>query len=85
MRSVGGDWEYWEDNLTFGRLRAIRKSEEEIPPLHKTAYLLGIYFGIYPKPRELEPQAPAHWLMPKGGDAGMFMAEFGEFRNISGS
>lgn len=76
LRSLGGTWEDWEDQLTLERFIAIIKSEEEIPPVYVTAYLVGVSLGAI-----APPKATGTDKAPPGTD---FLAAFGTSGTMTG-
>lgn len=77
LRSIGGSWEQWEDELTYDRFVALMESEEEVPPLYVTGYLVAVYFGA------MKPSHKSHGSAPSGADA--FISEFGASGQLTGS
>lgn len=77
MRSFGGSWERWLDELTIPRMRLIIESEEAVPPLHVTGYLMSVFLGATKPPTGNIESLPA--------DGGGFVAMFGESGTMRGT
>lgn len=72
-----GTWEIWEDELTFDRLVALRKSVDACPPVYMSAYNIALSLGAVEKPSEAPAQSdramgPETFLMLFGGSSGEF-------------
>ena len=77
IRTCGGGWEQWEDELTIDRLKAILDSAEDLPPPHIMLFAIASALGALPEREgagQTEEEASANaeaFLSMFGGDGRM--------------